>query len=210
MIPVAALALLALASADDDDGWRSAEPTRRIPCGIAAHDVANFTVQKFRQEYEGKLPVLIRGGTKAWRAHKLWTQRGLERLLADVSLSYKTESDVAADGPIENDMSRKTCKSKLPGLIKQQLGATYVKELRNSSRSSHPPYVFSAVVLEELLGLPNYSSSRSSLLPLQRVVVVEQALQSATLEQFHTLDTGHPGVRTLQRRFARRAHHSHG
>jgi len=90
--------LLVAASAANKDGWM-AGVEHPVRCDIAAIDVSELTMAMFKRDHEDKAPVLIRGATKDWAAHRRWTRQYLSKRFGDWLFESKRPSKDPICGP---------------------------------------------------------------------------------------------------------------
>jgi hypothetical protein len=84
-------------------GWHTQHPARIVACGFPSLDAAEVTAKQFRDVYEGKQPILIRGGVKHWPAQTLWTKSHLSDMFRNMTVLVKGPSEDPAFSPIISD-----------------------------------------------------------------------------------------------------------
>ena len=77
---------------------------RSAGCEFAVLDVGDLTPETFQRDYEGKFPILIRGATSTWPAHRLWSQEYLSQKFGQFQFSIEKPGEPAC-GPPEQEIS---------------------------------------------------------------------------------------------------------
>jgi hypothetical protein len=198
-------------------GWHIQHPPRSVTCGFPSFDAAELTAKEFRDVYEGKQPVLIRGGVKQWPAQTLWTKSHLSDIFRNVSVQVKGPSEDPAFSPITGSfpadsavrwpdyiekMSQRQCGTTLNGSdARWQMGSRVlgVALVRVSSRPPQAMGIDNSLVAHwtgSVLhkGIPAMCSQSSAILtPILTLccAITKPSLSSIdTLEPCHISSTG--------------------